>query len=239
MQVSRGSLTSFRKTVHKTHMMMPPDMVIFDCDGVVVDSEPTTARVLISNLSRYGLLLTPQQLSEMFLGGTMMRIEEQAKAMGAKLPDTWLDDTYTEVFAALAEEVEPIPGIVGVLDVLAAANIPVAIGSNGPHRKMHITLSRTGLAHRFGRHVYSREDVERPKPAPDVYLKAAREAGVPPDRCVVIEDSANGAKAAKAANMHCLGFAADTAPERLTPVVDDVFRSMSELPALLGLDARL
>lgn len=215
-------------------MIMPPDMVIFDCDGVVVDSEATTARVLVANLSRFGLPLTLDQLSDMFLGGTMMGVEARARELGAKLPSSWLDDTYEEVFNALEDEVEPIAGIVDVLDALDAARIPFAIGSNGPHRKMEITLRRTDLASRFAGRVYSREDVAFPKPAPDVYLKAAAGAGIAPDRCVVVEDSANGARAAKAAGMYCLGFAADTAPERLTPVVDAVFASMADLPELLG-----
>ena len=216
-------------------MQMPPDMVIFDCDGVVVDSEGATARVLVANLARHGLPLTPEQLADMFLGGTMMGVEARAKELGAKLPSTWLDDTYQEVFDCLAKEVEAIPGIGGVLDALDAAGIPYAIGSNGPHRKMEITLTRTGLLERFKPHVYSREDVANPKPAPDVYLKAASEAGVPPHRCVVIEDSPNGARAGKAAGMYCFGFAAETAPERLQPVVDALFYDMIELPALLGL----
>lgn len=216
-------------------MKMPPDLVIFDCDGVVVDSETITARVLVDNLSRHGLPITTDALSDFFLGGTMMGVEAKAREMGARLPETWLDDTYAEVFAALHKDVTPIAGIVDVLDALDAANIPFAIGSNGPHEKMRITLTRTNLAGRFASRVYSREDVPRPKPAPDVYLKAAFDAGIPPDRCVVIEDSPNGARAAKAAGMYCLGYAAETAPARLAPVVDEVFQSMSELPAYLGL----
>ena len=102
-------------------MQMPPDMVIFDCDGVVVDSEGATARVLVANLARHGLPLTPEQLADMFLGGTMMGVEARAKELGAKLPSTWLDDTYQEVFDCLAKEVEAIPGIGGVLDALDAA----------------------------------------------------------------------------------------------------------------------
>ncbi len=216
-------------------MKIPPEMVLFDCDGVLVDSEPLTARVLVDNLARHGLSLTHDQLSDMFLGGTMMGMEEQARALGADLPKTWLEDTYDEVFAVLAAHVEPVAGIVPVLDALERAAVPFAVGSNGPHRKMEITLSRTGLAPRFNSRIYSREDVARPKPAPDVYLKAATDAGISPNRCIVIEDSANGARAAKAAGMYCLGFAADTPPGKLLPVVDAIFHTMEDLPALLGL----
>lgn len=217
---------------------MPPDMVLFDCDGVLVDSEPLTADVLCRNLARHGLPLTPARLSEMFLGGTIMDVERHAKKLGAGLPATWVDDVYQEIFAALDAAVEPIPGVVALLDRLDDAGILYAVGSNGPHRKMEITLTRTGLAGRFGARVYSREDVSRPKPAPDVYLKAAEDTGVIPARCVVIEDSATGARAAKAAGMHCLGFAAYTEAARLMPVCDALFTSMDDLPALLGLTGR-
>ena len=95
-------LTSQPPTLHMVRMKIPPEMVLFDCDGVLVDSEPLTARVLVDNLARHGLSLTHDQLSDMFLGGTMMGMEEQARALGADLPKTWLEDTYDEVFAALA-----------------------------------------------------------------------------------------------------------------------------------------
>lgn len=213
---------------------MPPDMVLFDCDGVVVDSEALTARALCANLNRHGLAITQPELVDLFLGGTMPGLAEQARAMGADLPETWVADTYNALFDVLAAEVEAIAGISHVLDRLDAAGIPFAIGSNGPHRKMEITLGRTGLIERFQGRIYSREDVPNPKPAPDVYLKAAADAGIAPDRCVVIEDSPSGARAGVAAGMLCFGFAGETPAERLTPICDRVFASMRELPDLLG-----
>ncbi len=216
-------------------MRMPPDMVLFDCDGVLVDSENLTADVLCRNLARHGLDLSHDSLSEFFLGGTLMGVAAQSREMGAQLPDTWLDDTYEEIFAALAAEVELIAGVLQVLDRLDAIGIPYAVCSNGPHRKMDVTLGRTGLVGRLRGRIYSREDVQNPKPAPDVYLKAARDAGIPPARCVVIEDSPNGARAGIAAGMCVLGFAAETEAARLMPVSDRLFYSMDELPPLLGL----
>ncbi|MFK7744274.1 MAG: HAD family hydrolase [Roseobacter sp.] len=216
-------------------MLMPPDLVLFDCDGVLVDSETLTADVLCENLARHGLPITRDELSEMFLGGTMMGVYDQAQALGAALPDTWVDDTYIEVFDALAKDVEPICGAADILDALDKAGIPYAVGSNGPHRKMDITLARTGLISRLRGKVYSREDVPNPKPAPDLYLKAAWDAGVPPERCVVIEDSPSGARAGIAAGMTCFGFAAETDPERLRPICHQLFYKMEDLPALLGL----
>ena len=164
-----------------------------------------------------------------------MGVAEKSRAMGARLPASWVDDVYEEIFAALERDVTIIKGVDFVLDRLDAVGIPYAVGSNGPHRKMEITLRRTGLAPRFQGRIYSREDVAMPKPAPDVYLRAAAEAGVAPARCVVIEDSPNGARAGKAAGMTCFGFAAETPPEKLVPFCDRTFLEMKALPGLLHL----
>lgn len=216
-------------------MKMPPEMVLFDCDGVLVDSETLTVDVLCDNLGRHGLDVTHAQLSDLFLGGTIMGIAETAGKMGADLPDSWVDDIYEEIFAVLGAEVEAINGIWQVLDALDNAGIVYAVGSNGPHRKMDITLGRTGLIERVRGRVYSREDVPAPKPAPDVYLKAASDAGVAPERCIVIEDSPSGARAGKAAGMTCFGFTEETAAARLEPICDRLFERMQDLPGLLGL----
>ncbi|MGA9409146.1 MAG: HAD family phosphatase [Roseobacter sp.] len=216
-------------------MNMPPEMVLFDCDGVLVDSETLAANVLCANLTRHGLQITREGFADLFLGGTMTGVSEQAREMGAQLPDTWIDDTYQEMFVALAASVEAIAGAAQVLDKLDVAGIPYAVCSNGPHRKMDITLARTGLAARLQGRIYSREDVAAPKPAPDLYLKAAADAGIPVSRCVVIEDSPAGARAGVAAGMHVFGFAAETPAARLRPVSATIFHHMDELPALLGL----
>ena len=224
-----------REEPEDTDMIMPPGMVIFDCDGVLVDSEPISDRVIQKSLAHYGLEITVQEVSGLFLGGTIAGVADTARGMGARLPGDWVDNIYAEIFEALAEEVELVPGAPLVLDALDAAGIPYAVGSNGPHRKMEITLKRTGLAGRLAGRVWSREDVPNPKPAPDVYLAAAQAEGVPPERCVVIEDSPNGARAGVAAGMYTVGFAAHTDRAALLAVCDAAFDAMPELPALLGL----
>lgn len=216
-------------------MKLPPDFVIFDCDGVLVDSEGITNLVVQGNLARYGLEISLDDITRLFVGGTMAGVMAQARTMGAALPDDWMDEIYPAMIARLGQEVTLIPGAVDVLDALDAAGIGYAVGSNGPHIKMDVTLARTGLAARLKGRVYSREDVPNPKPAPDVYLKAAAEAGVAPARCVVIEDSPSGAKAGKAAGMVTYGFAAETDPARLRPICDHVFEDMADLPRLLAL----
>ncbi|MBT5822778.1 MAG: HAD family hydrolase [Rhodobacteraceae bacterium] len=216
-------------------MQMPPDMVIFDCDGVIVDSEGITDRVMQASFKRYGLQLETDEIARLFVGGTMQGAMDSAIKLGAALPNNWLDLIYPDIFEALEQEVEAIPGAIAVLDALDAACIPYAIGSNGPHAKMEVTLTRTGLIDRLKGRIYSREDVPNPKPAPDVYLLAAKNAGVSPDRCVVIEDSVSGAKAGVAAGMRTYGFYAETPKERLAPICDALFGDMADLRALLGL----
>lgn len=216
-------------------MTLPPDLVIFDCDGVLVDSEPLTNVVIRDSLARHGLDLSLQEILRTFVGGTMAGVMQEARAMGAQLPDDWVGRIYEEMFAVLAQEVERIPEIDTVLDALDQAGIPYAVGSNGPHRKMEITLARTGLMGRLKGRIYSREDVAHPKPAPDLYLHAAAQAGVAPQRALVIEDSPTGARAAQAAGIRCFGYVAETDPARMTPLCEAVFDRMQVLPGLLGL----
>lgn len=216
-------------------MRYPPDMVLFDCDGVLVDSETLSSDVIRKNLARHGLVVSEIEFEEFFLGGTIIGVADKARSLGATLPSHWVDLIYEEIFAVLDDKVTAIDGVETVLDALDAARVPYAVGSNGPHRKMQISLGRTGLARRFVGRVYSREDVANPKPAPDVYLKAARDAGVSPERCVVIEDSPSGARAGQAAGMIVFGYTAATAPKRLGSFCDHLFNRMSDLPDLLSL----
>ena len=212
-----------------------PDGVLFDCDGVLVDSEPLTGAVLQDNLARHGLDLAEDELTDLFLGRAMPDVMRTARAHGAALPEDWLDGLYSEIYARLGKAVEPIPGISAVLDALDAGGIGYAVGSNGPHQKMRVSLGRTGLLPRLQGRIVSREDVAKPKPAPDIYLRGAAMLGVAAERCIVVEDSPSGAQAASAAGMTCLGFVAATDADRMRPICDGLFTRMEELPGLLGL----
>jgi HAD superfamily hydrolase (TIGR01509 family) len=141
------------------------------------------------------------------------------------------------MFTVLGQSVKSISGIEAVLDVLDHHGTPYAIGSNGSHKKMEITLGRCLLAKRFAGRVFSREDVTNPKPAPDVYLLAAAKAGIAPRDCVVIEDSAAGARAGIAAGMAVMGFTHETAAVKFAGITDVLFKDMADLPALLGINA--
>ncbi|MEP1766950.1 MAG: HAD-IA family hydrolase [Sulfitobacter sp.] len=214
--------------------MTKPDFVIFDCDGVLVDSELITSRVLRDDLAKWGLDLALDQIEALFVGGTMAGVMRTAREMGARLPEDWLDRVYEEIFAALEAECTPVPGIEAVLDALDAAGVGYAIGSNGPLSKMDVTLRCCGLKARFEGRVYSAHDCAASKPAPDVYLKAAAQSGYDPARCAVIEDSATGAKAGAAAKIPVFGFVRGGPRDKMAPHCVALFDDMAELPRLLG-----
>ena len=217
---------------------MKPQAVIFDCDGVVMDSEGLSFDLLAQEMARYGHPMTESQMRAMFLGGTMGSFWTAARAMGVPLPVGWVDAQYARMYAALAVHTPLVTGILPVLDALDAAGIPYAIGSNGPTRKMEITLGQyPGLTERFHGRIYSAQAMGAPKPAPDVYLHAASVLGLGAADCVVVEDSVAGAKAARAAGMRCLGYAEHDAGDALAEVGAEVFHHMADLPGLLGLDA--
>ena len=213
-----------------------PQAVLFDCDGVVVDSEGMSFDLLAEQLALYDHPMTHAQMRGMFLGGTMRSFWAEARALGVALPEDWVDAQYVRMFARLAEHTPLIPGIVGVLDRLDAAGIPYAMGSNGPLRKMEITMGQhPGLRDRFGGHIYSAQTLNAAKPAPDVYLHAAAALGVPAAGCVVVEDSLSGVRAAIAAGMRCYGFAEHDDGAALAAQGAQVFHRMADLPGLLGL----
>jgi len=220
--------------------MIRPEAVLFDCDGVVVDSEGPTFALFLQDLARYGLPLSLEEFEANFLGGTVELVGQRAREAGARLPEGWVADFYERMYAMLAAGVPLVPGILAVLDRLDRAGIPYAMGSNGSLEKMRITLGQHGIEGRF-RAVLSGQGMGAPKPAPDVYLAAARACGVAPEGCVVIEDSAQGARAGLAAGMRVLGFAAhgaDTGTGRsLVGLGVPVFHRMEALPGLLGIGA--
>jgi HAD superfamily hydrolase (TIGR01509 family) len=218
--------------------MTRPKAVLFDCDGVIVDSEGPTLAMFVEELAAHGLLLTLAEFETEFIGGTVETVANRARAAGARLPESWVGDFYGRMYAMLRAGVPLVPGVVGVLDRLDREGIPFAMGSNGSLEKMAITLGQHGLAGRF-RAVLSGQAIGAPKPAPDVYLQAAEACGAAPKACVVIEDSASGAQAGLAAGMRVMGFAAhgpDTATARkLAGLGVPLFHRMTDLPGLLGL----
>lgn len=213
---------------------MTPDLVIFDCDGVLVESEPISNQAMADNLARYGLRLTLAEAMAAFVGNTMPGVEVKAREMGATLPDGWLEEIDAEINARLAVAVEPVVGVPALLDRLDTAQLPYCVASNGSDAKMAITLGRTGLLPRVEGRIFSALTLGVSKPDPDLFEIAARDMGVVSNRAVVIEDSGSGALAAKRAGMRCFGYAPDGS-DALAKHDAHIFRDMADLPGLLGL----
>jgi HAD superfamily hydrolase (TIGR01509 family) len=214
---------------------MTPKAVLFDCDGVVVDSEGPTFVMFQQEFAAAGLHVTLQDLETNWVGATAEGLAARARTMGADLPSDWVAGFYDRLNARLAKGVPLIPGILTVLDRLDSAGIPYAMGSNGPVAKMAVTLGQHGLVARFRGHVYSGQALGAPKPAPDVYLHASRALGVDPADCVVVEDSPSGALAARAAGIACFGYAPHAVNPGLVAAGARIFTDMGQLPGLLGL----
>ncbi len=212
-----------------------PQAVLFDCDGVIVDSEGISFDLLGENLAAHSLHLTVPEMEHHFLGGTIRGVHLKAVDLGASLPDTWTEDFYEALYTRLAEGTPLIAGITGVMDALDAAGVPYAVGSNGSGRKMEITLGQhPAIAARLEGRMLSGQDLGMLKPAPDLYLHAATLLGADPAACVVIEDSATGARAAKAAGMACMGYAPHGPNPALAAEGAQLFSDMADLPRLLG-----
>ena len=207
------------------------DLIIFDCDGVLVDSEPISSGTLIEMLAEIGLSMSPQEASEVFMGlsiVSMMEIVQQR--LGRPVPDGLIDQYYARMDAAFRKDLKPVAGITQALDALS---LPFCVASSAPHSKMQTTLGVTGLLQRFEGRIFSAEDVERSKPYPDLFLHAAERMGARPERCVVIEDSVPGVRAAVAAGMSVFGYARVSPPMPLEKAGGMIFKDMAELPSLL------
>jgi HAD superfamily hydrolase (TIGR01509 family) len=209
------------------------DLVIFDCDGVVVDSERIVHEVFGAFIRSLGAQLTEAEMYERFLGRRLAECLEIVEDLtGRPAPAGALDRYMAERDRVLREQVQPVEGIREVIEHLT---VPFCIASSGNHDKMRITLGTTGLLPFFEGRIFSAWDVPRGKPAPDVFLFAAKTMGVAPVRAVVIEDSANGVLAGRAAGMTVFGFAGLVPVSRLVEAgAHETFEHMRQLPALLG-----
>ncbi|MCT9934118.1 HAD family hydrolase [Planotetraspora sp. A-T 1434] len=212
------------------------ELVIFDCDGVLVDSERIAVRVDRVILEQAGLRLSEEEIIERFVGRSdqvfIAAIEEH---IGEPLPDGWLNRFDAAYRDALASELTPVDGIV---DALRAIPYASCVASSGSHEKMRFTLGLTGLYHFFEGRIFSATEVRKGKPAPDLFLHAARAMGVDPAACVVVEDSRYGVQAARAAGMRAFGFTGGLTPAAMLQGANTVlFDDMRDLPQLLAVAA--
>ncbi len=192
------------------------DLVIFDCDGVLVDSELITNRVFAGMINELGVHVTLEDMFEQFVGRSMAYCCDLIAGMSKQpIPDDFVEQFRIRTTAALQAELKPVQGIECVLDELTAKGVPYCVASSGSHEKMHATLGITGLLSRFEKKLFSVTEVANGKPAPDVFLYAASKSGVAPSRCYVVEDTPTGVIAGVAAGMTVWGYCALTPAHRL------------------------
>jgi HAD superfamily hydrolase (TIGR01509 family) len=180
------------------------DLIVFDCDGVLVDSEIISCRAHAEILTRHGYPITSEQVFDRFLGRStrQARIEIESE-LGRRLPDHFHGDLQDELFRSFQETLEPVPHVAEALDAISQA---VCVASSGSQERMRVSLGRTGLYDRFAPNIFSASQVPRGKPAPDLFLFAAAHMQIPPECCLVVEDSLPGIAGAVAAGMTVLGF---------------------------------
>jgi HAD superfamily hydrolase (TIGR01509 family) len=208
------------------------ELVIFDCDGVLVDSESITNQIFSDMLKELGIFLSAEDIFERFVGRSMPQCLEVLEALlGRPIPDEFVQDYYARTRGALKSELKAVADI----DlVLATLGVPYCVASSGTHDKMNTTLGITGLLSKFQGRMYSVTEVPNAKPAPDVFLHAAKQLGVPAAACAVIEDTPTGVRAGVAAEMTVFGYCAVTPQKRLIDAgAHYTFERMRDLPGLL------
>lgn len=214
-----------------------PKLVIFDCDGVLVDSEVIANRAMAANLTRHGYAITAEESFARFAGGTMKGVLAKAREAVPDLPDAWIEEAYKDIYAALEAGTPVVAGIPALLDRLEAEGIPFCVASNGRVAKMKITLGQNGFWERFQGRMFSAHDLGVAKPEPGLFLAAASHFGVQARDCLVVEDSVSGVTAAELAGMRCLGYAAHDDGSKLADHGAEVFSDMADVPRLIGLES--
>lgn len=212
------------------------ELVIFDCDGVLVDSERLSVEVDRHVLAHFGWDLTHEEIVHRFVGRSADHFRAEIEAhVGRRLGDDWEEPFQHLYREAFDRELVAVDGVEAALDAIPLAT---CVASSGSHEKIRRTLGLTGLLARFDGRIFSADDVDEGKPAPDLFLHAAARMGVAPSRCAVVEDSRFGVRAARAAGMRSYGYAGGLTPAKwLEGENTEVFSDMAELPALLGVVA--
>ncbi|MFE6157372.1 HAD family hydrolase [Streptomyces sp. NPDC056486] len=208
-------------------------LVIFDCDGVLVDTERIGPEVVAAMATESGWPLNPAEVRRRFLGRPESYLYDQIRShAAAPIGPEWLTEYRTRFRDAFAARPQTMPGVRELLDHLDARRLPYCVASSGSHERIAHSLSVTALQDRFTGRVFSADDVPFGKPAPDLFLHAARTMGYLPERCLVIEDSPAGVDAALAATMQVVGFTGGpTEADALTHANLGVISSMTHLVA--------
>ncbi len=211
-----------------------PQLVILDNDGVLVDSEPIANRILADLLTEAGVPTSYEDALRDYMGGSLGRVHEVVRERtGTVLPADLSDRYHARLFDSFRTELRPVRGAAELIDALARAGVLYCVASSGTHERIRLALDRVGLLDRFtDRTIFSSADVDRGKPAPDLFLHAAAAMGADPSRCVVIEDSAAGVRAALAAGMTVYGYAGMTPADRLAGA-HEIVTDLAELHPLI------
>ncbi|GAA2504606.1 HAD family hydrolase [Streptomyces gobitricini] len=211
------------------------ELVIFDNDGVLVDSEPLSNTILAAYLTELGHPTSYEASLRDYMGAAVHRVHDLVmERTGQRLPEGFDAEFHRRVFAAFARELKVVTGVPEMLAKLVAEGVPYCVASSGSHERIRVGHRKTGLDRWFREgNVYSAQDVGRGKPAPDLFLYAAERMGVVPERCVVVEDSPLGVQAARTAGMDVYGFTAMTPAGKLAGV-NGCFDDMGQLLGLLA-----
>ncbi len=210
---------------------MQTELVIFDCDGVLVDSETLGNRILVEFVAEFDLILKLEEAILLFKGCKMadcLAVIEQK--LGRKMPQDFVTQLRTRTAKAFERELLPIQGIEAALDKI---NLPICVASSGPIEKINLALRVTNLLPRFEGRIFSSYEIGSWKPAPDLFLYAAENLGVNAQFCTVVEDSILGVRAGIAAGMKVLGYSSQSEAIKLKQCGARVFDSMYQLPDLL------
>ena len=218
-------------------MSAPLDLVIFDCDGVLVDSEPLSNAVLAAALTGVGLPTSAEEAIATYKGLHIRDVLARAEAsLGHALPDDFESRYERDRAEAFRRDLAPVPGAARAVTVVREAGVGVCVASQGKRSKTELSLTLCGLRSLFGPDaVFSAHSVSRGKPHPDLFLHAAAAMGAPPERTAVVEDTTIGVRAAVAAGMRAFGYAADSDPAQLASAGAKVIDRLAELPERLGL----
>lgn len=217
----------------------PLQLVIFDCDGVLIDSELLSAQVCAEEITRLGWPMTAAESMERFVGYRLSDMPPVIEIqLGHPVPPDWIDLVRARMIEAF-DDVKTIPGALEALQATTALGLPYRVASNSAHDEMDKKFGVTGLAPLLHGRKHSARDVPRGKPAPDVFLAAAAAEGVPPAACLVVEDSLPGIAAARAAGMAVIGLETHGNAAALLQAGAHPIGSLAELPAILRAARRL
>ena len=212
---------------------MTPKCIIFDCDGTLVDSEHVANQIIAEMASELGITMTGDEATATFGGKTLDAVLYKMKELsGKEIPDDWLPRLIKKVSEAWKTELNPVNGVRELLENL---NIPICVASNGEPIHVNQSLEMTGLRGFFDGNIFCASDVGVPKPAPDLFLYAAKKMGFKPEQCIVIEDSISGVMAANRAKIKVYGLVKMCSAEELENAGAIPFTNMRNLPALLGI----